>query len=281
MNVLLRRRKLGKGSCNGIAGFMETPIKVVCHDLHKMPEGVTKVIRWGCTANVNAGQIINKAKGIHQVADKKDFRLLLDDHDLCPRTWGSITEFKQDPTAQLWPLVVRKARHAQGRNIHLCNNMDELEIACRKYDNYYIAEYIDKVAEYRVAVVSGRAVWVAQKTPANKNDLAWNVAKGGRFDNVRWSDWPLKAVRIAIEAYNLTDLTFGGVDVMIDKDGEVYVLEINSAPSQTSPYRQSCMAKAFDYILEKGDERIPLVDDKGKYLKFIHPALDNKALMKG
>jgi glutathione synthase/RimK-type ligase-like ATP-grasp enzyme len=127
--------------------------------------------------------------------------------------------------------------------------------------------------------MAGRAVWVAEKTPANKADIAWNVAKGGRFDNVRWSNWPLKAVKIAIKAFNLSNLDFGGVDVMVDAQGDVTVLEINSAPSLTSPYRQECMAKAFDYTLEHGKERMPLTEEDGQYLKFIHPALDNKAKM--
>jgi glutathione synthase/RimK-type ligase-like ATP-grasp enzyme len=120
---------------------------------------------------------------------------------------------------------------------------------------------------------------VAQKTPGNADDIAWNVAQGGRFDNVRWDDWPLKAVRIAIEGFNLSDLDFGGVDVMVDGEGEAYILEINSAPSLTSEYRQTCFAKAFDYIIQRGKERIPLTKERGGYLKFIHPAINDRAKM--
>ena len=86
---------------------------------------------------------------------------------------------------------------------------------------------------------------------------------------------------MAIEAFNLSSLDFGGVDVMVDADGEVYVLEINSAPSLTSPYRQECFAKAFDYIILNNKERIPLIDGRGGYTKFIHPALEPKAKLVG
>jgi glutathione synthase/RimK-type ligase-like ATP-grasp enzyme len=143
--------------------------------------------------------------------------------------------------------------------------------------NYYINEFIDKVAEYRVCVVQGRAVWVAVKTPGNPNDVAWNVNKGGRFDNVKWDDWPLKAVKKSIEAFNLSDLDFGGVDVMVDMEGECYILEINSAPSLTSPYRQECMAKTFDWIVNNGKARIPVSNERGGYTKFIHPAISENA----
>ena len=134
------------------------------------------------------------------------------------------------------------------------------------------------MAEYRVAVVQGRAAWVARKTPGNPEDVAWNVARGGRFDNVRWDEWPLKVVKIAIQAFNLTELDFGGVDVMVDREGECYVLEINSAPSLTSPYRQRCMAKCFDYMVEH-PERISVPEQRGGYRKFIHPALRDNAIV--
>ena len=73
-------------------------------------------------------------------------------------------------------------------------------------------------------------------------------------------------------------LDFGGVDVMVVAGGNAYVLEINSAPSQTSPYRQECTAKAFDYIVQYGKERIDVVQERGGYRKFIHPCLTNEAI---
>ena len=71
----------------------------------------------------------------------------------------------------------------------------------------------------------------------------------------------------------------GAVDVMIDADGQPYVLEINSAPSQTSPYRQECMAKCFDWLIEKGKASIPIIEERGNWKKFIHPALSEEAFV--
>jgi glutathione synthase/RimK-type ligase-like ATP-grasp enzyme len=117
-------------------------------------------------------------------------------------------------------------------------------------------------------------VWVANKTPADPTAIAWNVAQGGQFDNVRWSAWPLRVVKMAIESTLLSGLDFGGVDVMVDANNSCYVLEINSAPSLTSPYRQECVAKVFDYMVrEESYATIPLPNRLGGYTKFIHPAL--------
>ena len=278
MNYILRRRRLGATSCREISAQSTTGISVVRNDT-PLPEEAQYVFRWGCTSTIPSGTVINRAAAIHAVADKKNFRLLLDEHELCPATWGDLETFKlQQEGAANWPFVVRPAAHSQGQHVYLCNTMEEVESACSRFDNYYISEYIKKEAEYRVCVVQGRVAWVAQKTPANPEDVAWNVARGGRFDNVRWGDWPLKACRIAIEAFNLSGLDFGGVDIMI-KEEDVYVLEINSAPSLTSPYRQACMAKCFDWIVQNGRGHIPLIEARGDWKKFAHPALDERVLV--
>ena len=275
MATIIRRRKLGMSSVKNISAFSKTGIGWVRSD-KKLPLDDV-YIRWGCTANVPQGaKIINTAEAIHQVNDKKGFRRVLDDADLCPSTWFNWDDVPMDELKK--GVIVRRARHAQGRDIWLVHCHDKLANLCNRLGDYYISSYIAKQEEYRVFVMQGRAVCVAKKTPADPDALAWNVAKGGRFDNVRWDAWPLKAVRVSIEAFNLTKLDFGGVDVMIDKDGECTILEINSAPSLTSPYRQECMAKGLDYLLTKGKERIPLVQARGGYTKFIHPAVCNKAL---
>lgn len=276
MATIIRRRRLGMSSCKGIAEYSKKGITWVRSD-KPLPED-DLYIRWGCTANVPAKNVLNTAKAIHEVNDKTGFRRVLDEKELCPATWFSHAEVPDHICGK--GVIIRPAKHAQGRNIYLSRTGKELEEAIRKCGaGYYISEYIEKAEEYRVAVVQGRAVWVAKKTPADPEAIAWNVAKGGRFDNVRWDGWPLKVVRIAIEAFNCSSLDFGGVDVMVGKDGSVTVLEINSAPSLTSPYRQECMAKAFDYIIENGKERIPLVKERGGYLKFIHPAVCERAVL--
>lgn len=279
MTTIIRRRKLGMSSCKGIAEHSKTGIQWVRGD-RKLPADEL-YIRWGCTVNVPCRNVINKATAIHLVNDKMAFRLLLEDHELCPATW---THFNDVPFNVLeGGVVVRPAKHAQGKRLWLCDDKEQLAFVClnKAGIGYYISEYIPKVAEYRVFVVSGRVVCVAKKTPADPEAIAWNVAKGGRFDNVRFNNWPIKALRMSIEAFKLSGLDFGGVDVMVDEDGECYILEINSAPSLTSPYRQSCMAKAFDYIVENGKNVIPLIEEKGGYLKFIHPAICERAKMIG
>lgn len=276
-SIILRRRRLGRTSCREIANNSTTGMLVHRND-RQWPAGIHygTVIRWGCTGNIpRPVRTINKASAIHEVNDKLGFRRTLEEASLCPKTWFSLSSFFEE---EQYPVVVRPSRHAQGRRLHVCRSADQVINACRRYSSFYISELINKVAEYRVFVVAGRVACVAQKTPGNPDDVAWNVARGGRFDNVRWGDWPLRAVKASIEAFNLSSLDFGGVDVMVDEEGKPYILEINSAPSLTSPYRQACMAKALDYTITNGTDRIPLVNERGGWRKFIHPALSEEAL---
>ena len=280
--ILLRRRKLGFTSCKEISKLSVNELNVVRND-HPIPRDTDLVFRWGCTSNIPTDNVVNTSAAIHQVNNKAAFRKVLDENELCSATWTDVDEFEKEFDGwEDWEMVVRPGYHAQGRHLYVCRTIEEVRDAVRKCNQghgYYISELIHKVEEYRVAFVQGRVAWVAKKTPGNPNEVAWNVAKGGRFDNVRWDGWPLKAVKVAREAFLLTDLDFGGVDIMIDANGEVYVLEINSAPSLTSPYRQQCMAKCFDYIIENGKARIDVVEERGGHMKFIHPALTEKARM--
>lgn len=278
MATLVRRRKLGMSSGKGISQFSKKGIGW-CRNDKGIPEDDI-YFRWGCTANLpnRDAKVVNLSRAIHTVSSKSAFRKKLADNGLAPATTvmhdHDIEQYEWDKDNEGKVFVARPHSHHQGRNIFK-GSYEDCVNQLRKWNKGggYITEFFDKTAEYRVFVVQGRAVCVAKKTPADEKALAWNVAQGGRFDNVRWDAWPLKAVKNSIKAFNLSGLDFGGVDVMVDKDGNTCILEINSAPSLTSPYRQECMAKAFDYIVENGKDPIPLIEERGGYKKFIHPAI--------
>lgn len=271
MIYIIRRRGLGRTSCNGIAAVSTQDIKVVRSDA-VLPEA-NLVFRWGCTATVPSENTVNSAKAIHRVSDKGGFRKLLHEAELCPATWFA-------PEDVRFPAIVRPQYHSQGKRLWLVNADEELQAAISQCgEGWYASTFVSKVAEYRVYVAQGRAIGVARKYPGNPDAVAWNVAQGGRFEVCRFKDWPLKAVKHALAAHALSQLDFSGVDIMVDSEGNDYVLEINAAPSLTSPYRQRCFAKVFDYMVQHGKEPIPLVAERGGYKKFIHPAICEEALL--
>lgn len=280
-NILFRRRKLGNGSCRGIQAVSTTGLTMHRND-SPLPAGLNYVFRWGCTSSIperDGVVVVNKASAIHWCSNKRQGRLDMQAAGVSvPRTWGSADEFR-DYDDQRGPneasaveYVARPVTHAQGRNL-VSGGAGAVLNALGEWGGGYISELINKVAEYRVMVVQNRAAWVAKKTPGNPEDVAWNVARGGRFDNVRWGDWPMAVIKEALAAAKVSGCDFCGVDVMVDAAGKAYVLEVNSAPSQTSEYRQACVAKAFDHIVTNGKE--PLADPSRLrgWKDAIHPAV--------
>jgi glutathione synthase/RimK-type ligase-like ATP-grasp enzyme len=270
-NILFRRKGLGFGSCTKIAAISKTGLQVVRND-ELLENDYQTVIRWGCTSKVGGKTFVNKVEPIHLVCNKTIFRKVLKKEALntIPSTWFDADNVPDDVLET--GVIVRPEKHAQGNHIYLVHNENDLEDAVQKCGgNYYISSYIKKVAEYRVTFVSGRVAWVANKTPADPDAVAWNVSQGGKFENVKWGSWPIETIRTSLIAFNQSGLDFGGVDVMVDADGKSYVLEINSAPSHTSDYRIKCMAKAFDYVVENGPDKIPVDPLFKHWSEVIHP----------
>ncbi len=282
--IFLRRRKLGRTSCREIAGYMRN-LAVVCRAGQPEPvirhAGPVYMFRWGTTHTFFQGNqdvvCVNTPASIHWCADKKRGRLEMQAAGVpVPHTWGTLGEWIED-TAGLPdpPLVILRPRlHAQGRHVYVLRSRDQChQVPTRVLNDCYISHKIDKVAEYRVFVCQNRVAWVAKKTPGNPDDVAWNVAQGGRFDNVRWGSWPLRVVDAALGAARVSGTDFSGVDVMVDAEGRPYVLEVNSAPSQTSEYRQRCVAKCFDYIVENGKQHFDTPSIISNWKDVIHPAV--------
>lgn len=243
------------------------------------------LVRWGCTAEVGmpAERTLNTSEAIHWCNNKRQSRLAMQEAGVpVPETYGSADEVSY----RVGKWVLRPSKHAQGRHVYVYNVAEEDRVPgdeyyemlrkARELGEHYVSRLINKRAEYRVFVVQNRVAWVAQKTPGNPQDVAWNVAQGGRFDNVRWTDWNTKVLDAALKAAKVSGTDFCGVDVMVDAEGIPYVLEVNSAPSQTSPYRQQCVAKAFHYIFSTGS-KTPFEDinwnPRRTWRSYIHPAV--------
>lgn len=276
-SFILRRRKLGRTSCKEIAAQSQEGIVVLRND-QQLP-AANVVFRWGTTSNIPRVEnqlIVNSAESIHWCADKKKGRLAMQEVGVpVPKTLDAREFLNFQHALENEDLyVLRRPKHAQGKDLWH-GTWAEIKAAIRQHNvqDGYVSHLIDKVAEFRVYVIQGRVTCVASKRPGNPKDVAWNVARGGAFENVRFDNWPMAAIAAAVPAAELSGTDFCGVDVMVDKNGRAYVLEVNSAPSLTSPYRQKCFTKAFDYIVKnKSKDKIDIAKFKG-WRDVIHPAV--------
>lgn len=282
MNIILRRRKLGRGSSLGIKAAATSAFQIV---RNWMPTGrewpadwgpePLYVFRWGCTSDLIGTNhiVVNTAQVIHWCSDKRQGRLDMQAAGVSvPETWSYEEFIEEDRDDEKY--VIRPANHAQGRNLLVMSNDEIMGTNLDPiYHGGYVSRLIDKVAEYRVYVIQGRVACVASKTPADPSAVAWNVAQGGRFANVKWGQWPMAAIKEALAAAKVGGLDFCGVDVMMDAEGKAYVLEVNSAPSLTSAYRQKCFAKCFDYIINNGKGHFAEPVNVSRWQHVIHPAI--------
>lgn len=298
--LFMRRRKLGAGSVRGVSAFLNNEHKdnakvlptrsyrgpVASYALHELLDEAPQadwLVRWGCTADTGrrfpAERQINNSRAIHLVGNKKEFRRVLQAQDpgIIPETYFTTAAVPANGR-----FIVRPSHHAQGRQLWVAEGRRGVEEVVRRQGlggDFYASEFFDKEKEFRVYVFEGRVVAVAEKTPGDRNKVAWNVAQGGRFDNVRWDAWPLQACEVAIRAWRHSGLDFGGVDVMT-RGNRALVIEINSAPSLplndngSVSYRQECMGKAFKYIIDNGKGHVPapILPATG-WRDVVHPAI--------
>lgn len=269
--VILRRRKLGITSCKEIKKFSKykDSIQVIRND-KKIPTDTDLLIRWGTTSQFPSKRTLNKAESIRNIGNKYKSRLMLQEAGVSvPTLYENLDEI-------VYPVIAREHYHSQGKKLFLCNNRQELNKALDELNTYYISEYIPKEKEFGVFIFDNRVTCVIEKVKKNEEDdgVAWNVSQGNyAFEYLNWSDWSIKICKEALRAAKPFNIDFCRVDIMV-KDGIPYVLELNSAHSLTSEYRQEVFAKALDYYIENGKVKNELdLEEPMSYKTLIHPAL--------
>lgn len=285
MNYVLRRKGVGE-KIGSISEYSETGLTVIRSD-HTLPEEPDFVFRWGSTGTVprkNSTVFVNEASSIHKVYDKRSFRKEMADAGLAPKTWIDFGDFIEEhcttyDTNGTTRLIVRPEHHIRSLDLNVCSGLNSVYHACQKYEKYYISEFIPKDKEWRVFVVQGRVAAVVEKIPVDPDEVSWGCVDQGQFRYVNWNEWPLTVTRTAVQAFQLSGLDFGAVDVISISASQygpekVYVLEINTAPELT-PYYIKTMTKCFDYIVKNGKEIIPITETTWRGM--IHPAVSTEA----
>jgi len=134
------------------------------------------------------------------------------------------------PRFMLGPVVRRRLRHSQGRDIRRFSN------------NCFFVEEIDKVEEYRIEVFKEPSsetlkafrghtkfpIHSRQEQPFNWNRTNTTWESHG-YRSLR-EHYGMECLELAKEAVKALEYDFGAVDIIKDRSGRLYVLEVNSAP---------------------------------------------------
>ncbi len=179
--------------------------------------------------------VYNDGRAIERSVDKGMTSFLLHSAGIpTPPTWVF------DPAHDLRPLIRREFDAgndlvlkplfgSQGKGLMRLRRGDELPDASCFNSIYYLQRFIptggEKAHDWRVFVVNGRAV-----AAMLRQGQGWisNVAQGARC---------LPAVldqelrQLAEAACGALEMSYAGVDILRDRDGRAYVLEVNSVPA--------------------------------------------------
>ncbi|MBD2725817.1 ATP-grasp domain-containing protein [Nostoc sp. FACHB-892] len=143
------------------------------------------------------------------------------------------------------PVIIKRNSGSGGCNVFLCHNIDEIETALKeifninnkKYDYVAIAqEYIQILYEYRAVFLNKQLVLLYEKDitdakfAGNLSPLHWDGAKAKYIDDPQILS---EIANFAKPVFEELDLDYGGLDIVLDRDNQYWLIEVNSSPNYT------------------------------------------------
>jgi glutathione synthase/RimK-type ligase-like ATP-grasp enzyme len=127
-----------------------------------------------------------------------------------------------------FPIIIKAQGGSHGVGVIRADSIESLgsiaDYLLKQIPNYFVMrQYIDYVDQARLIVLNGKVI-DSIKYHRVENDFRSN---SGRKLKVEPKKFSKKTEDIAIKAVEALNAEFGGVDILIDKDGENYLAEVN------------------------------------------------------
>ena len=182
-------------------------------------------------------RVYNTGRALERAVDKAMTSFLLHHHGVAtPDTWvcesrQQAHEIMSREITENRPLVIKPLFGSQGNGVRMIKKGDVLPVPMEAHVDglYYLQRYVDSGEgawhDHRVFVIRGKAI-----AAMVRHGESWvnNVALGGRCEALV-HDAELGA--LAEAAANAVDIDYCGVDIIRDRHGNLYVLEVNAIPA--------------------------------------------------
>ena len=182
-------------------------------------------------------RVYNSGRAVERTVDKAMTSFLLHHHGVAtPDTWVCESRHQAHEIMSLEitensPLVIKPLFGSQGHGVRMIKKGDALPVPMEAHVDglYYLQRYVDSGEgawhDHRVFVIRGRAM-----AAMVRYGESWvnNVALGGICEALA-HDTELGALSEA--AAKAVDIDYCGVDIIRDRHGNLYVLEVNSIPA--------------------------------------------------
>lgn len=175
--------------------------------------------------------VYNDGKAIERTVDKAMTSFLLQQAGIAtPDTW--VCESRQQAheiISMHTRLVIKPLFGSQGKGVRLLEktvDLNKLPLPMDRFVDgvFYMQQFIEATHDHRVFIVNNQVVAAMRRTGET-----WlhNVAQGARCKEIDEKD----VLDIALQAALALDIAYCGVDVIRDKSGKCWVLEVNSIPA--------------------------------------------------
>jgi RimK family alpha-L-glutamate ligase len=181
--------------------------------------------------------VYNDGRAVERTVDKAMTSLLLRLHDVpTPPTW--VCESREQAHAIMMRetmagrcLVIKPLFGSQGQGVRLLDSNSRFPLPMEEHVDglYYLQGYVDSGEgawhDHRVFVINGQ---IAGAMVRHGSSWINNVAQGGRCESLPPDG---EIAELALAAARAVDIHYCGVDIIRDRQGRLFVLEVNSIPA--------------------------------------------------
>jgi D-alanine-D-alanine ligase len=203
--------------------------------------------------------------------DKNVSKILFKNAGLLTPGWSALKKFEAVPEKIKYPVAVKPSKQGSALGVSIVKSKKDFAKAAKnafKYDDEIIVEQFIKGIEITAGVLNGRALPVVEIVPKGKfYDFKSKYQKGGSRHIIpaRLNDKVYKAAQAAavkvFKAFNCRGIC--RVDMIVDKNGKLWILENNTVPgmTETSLFPDEARAAGMTFeelvlkILESAAER--------------------------
>ena len=204
-------------------------------------EGLDFIKRYNISENV----MYNSPKAMKVSGNKSKFYKMFEDTDFIPKAVYK----KEDAKDLQFPVIAKPDDGHSGLGIEIFDTYEDLEKSKGKFENYSEAKDLDK--EFRVLLMNEEPVLVHERVSLNENEIKDKDAD--EQTEFTYVDQDMNKLDFMNEVNNICKtireklkLGLWSIDLMIDKSGNCWVAEINSASGMAADKMARVYVKVYE-----------------------------------
>jgi len=165
-------------------------------------------------------------------------------------------EYSFDVVGSNFPVIVKTLTGSKGVGVFYAESWKSLKSVLQAIwkinedEELLLQQYIESEYDLRVHIL-GNEVVASMKRHVLKNDFRSNFSLGSKVESIKISK---ELADIAIRSAKIVGAQWAGVDIMLDKKGNPYIIEINSSPGTEGiekATKKNIVEMVIDYAIDK------------------------------